>query len=204
MSKELAEIFTQKYVLNLGGNFIELECPIKGYKTFIYKEGNIKTCVLAGGCFWCVGKPYYEYDGIIRVFSGYSGGNKVMPSYEEVKSQLTHHRECIKLIYDENIISYEEILDIYFETIDPLDAEGQFIDRGESYTSALYYKTEEMKDFILQYIKNEEEKIKKKFMVKLLPEEIFYMAEEYHQDYAVKNPELMEEELILSGRKNDL
>ena len=166
-----------------------------------YVAGNIDYFVAAGGCFWCSGKPYYEYDGIIHVLSGYTGGNKILPTYEEVKSQTTHHLESIKLIYDKNIISFEEVLDIYFDTIDPYDEGGQFIDRGESYTTALFYNNLSIKEEIDNYISMYEKKYGGKVVVKVLPEEVFYMAEDYHQDFALKNPELMEKELIESGRK---
>lgn len=201
MTMELSEAFNKKYVEILGGSFISVECPIKGYVSMKYVPSDIFSCVLAGGCFWCVGKPYYEYEGILRVFSGYTSGNKVLPIYEEVKSQSTHHLEAIKLIFDSKLITYEDILDIYFETIDPYDDGGQFIDRGESYTTCIFYNSLAMKEKVLNYISNFEEKYDKKVAVKVLPEEVFYMAEEYHQDYALKNPELMEKELIESGRK---
>lgn len=162
---------------------------------------NYKYCILAGGCFWCISKPYYEYDGILKVYSGYCGGDEVNPTYEQVKKQETKHMESIKLIYDENIISYKEILDIYFETIDPFDDRGQFIDRGYSYTTAIFYQNNNMLKTINEYIKDYESKIHKKVVVKILPEKEFYMAEEYHQDFAIKNPIEMEKELIESGRK---
>ena len=124
-----------------------------------------------------------------------------MPKYEEVKGQKTTHKECVKLISDNSLISYKAILDIYFDTIDPFDDGGQFIDRGLSYTCALYYQDENMKKNIEDYIFNLERKFERKITVKVLPEKVFYMAEEYHQDFAIKNPEDMEKELIESGRK---
>ena len=160
----------------------------------------MKHCVLAGGCFWCMAKPYYEYDGIINVYSGYSGGTEVNPTYEEVKSQKTSHLECVKLIYDEKIINYIDILNIYFETIDPVDDGGQFIDRGNSYTTAIFYQDEEMKEVIENFLSEKQKLYERKIVVKVLKESLFYMAEDYHQDYAIKNPELMLEELKLSGR----
>ena len=160
-----------------------------------------KYCILAGGCFWCASKPYYEYDGIMKVYSGYCGGDEINPTYEQVKKQQTKHMESIKLIYDENIITYKEILDIYFETIDPFDDSGQFIDRGYSYSTAIFYQNDEMLKEIKDYIKKYEINVNKKVLVKILPEKEFYMAEEYHQDFAIKYPEEMEKELIESGRK---
>lgn len=201
MNKELSIVFNEVYTKILGGVFIDITCPIDKYVSMKYIAGNLDYCIVAGGCFWCAGKPYYEYEGINHVLSGYTGGNKVSPAYEEVKSQSTHHLEAIKLIYDKSIISFSEILDIYFDTIDPYDAGGQFIDRGESYTTAIFYKNLEEKEVIENYISIYEEKYGKGVAVKVKPEEIFYMAEDYHQDYALKNPELMEKELIESGRK---
>ena len=160
----------------------------------------MKHCVLAGGCFWCMAKPYYEYDGIINVYSGYSGGTEINPTYEEVKSQKTSHLECVKLIYDDKTINYIDILNIYFETIDPFDDGGQFIDRGNSYTTAIFYQDEEMKEVIENFLSEKQKLYERKIVVKVLKESLFYMAEDYHQDYAIKNPELMLEELKLSGR----
>ena len=163
------------------------------------KEYNY--CILAGGCFWCMAKPYYEYEGIKKVYSGYSGGSEINPRYEDVKAQKTSHMECVKIVYDSNIISYEDILDIYFYTIDPFDDEGQFIDRGYSYSTAIFYRNNEMNNRIVKYIENKQTLYNKKIKVKILEESEFYIAEEYHQDYALKNPELMEKELIESGRR---
>lgn len=162
---------------------------------------NYKTVMFAGGCFWCMAKPYYEYAGVIQVFSGYAGGSEVNPTYEEVKSHKTTHRETIKIIYDPSVISYDELLDIYFETIDPFDGEGQFIDRGFNYTCAVFTSDEEEKSKVNKRLKMLEDEYKMPTYVQVLDEVTFYMAEEYHQDYAIKNPSKMEEELISSGRK---
>lgn len=189
----LTEIILILYIISLIFILINLIYHFKKFYTY-------RSCILAGGCFWCMSKPYYEYQGIKKVFSGYSGGVEKNPTYEDVKNQKTSHRECIKLIYDKNIISYKEILDIYFETIDPYDDGGQFIDRGESYTTALFYNNQKMKRKILDYISEFEKKQNKKVAVKVLKETKFYIAEEYHQDYCIKYPKLMEKELKESGR----
>lgn len=162
---------------------------------------NLDYCILAGGCFWCIAMPYYDCNGVKQVISGYAGGTEVNPTYEEVKAQKTHHLESIKIIYDTTILSYHDILSIYFDAIDPFDEGGQFIDRGESYTTAVFIKNEEMKKEASSFIKDIERKTLKKVHVKILDESTFYVAEEYHQDYCLKNPEEMEKELILSGRK---
>lgn len=162
---------------------------------------KLDYCVLAGGCFWCMAKPYYEYEGIKKVYSGYSGGFEVNPTYDEVKKQKTGHMEAVKILFNKEEISYKDILDIYFETIDPFDFGGQFIDRGESYTCAIFYHDDEMKKLALEYLLEIERTYKKKVAVKILAEMNFYIAEEYHQDFALKNPEAMEKELVESGRK---
>ena len=201
INKLIEEQFIGLVEKEQGGRFIKLKTDNEEYSLLEYTKGNVKSCVLAGGCFWCMSKPYYEYDGIKKVYSGYSGGIEIFPNYEDVKKQKTSHKECVKLIYDESKISFKEILDIYFETIDPFDEYGQFIDRGESYTTAIFYKTDEEKIIANKYIEDIEKRFGKKVAVKVLEENIFYMAEEYHQDYAIKNPEEMERELIESGRK---
>ena len=145
-------------------------------------------------------KPYYEYDGIINVYSGYSGGTEINPTYEEVKSQKTSHLECVKIVYDDKIINYIDILNIYFDTIDPFDDGGQFIDRGNSYTTAIFYHDDNMKQKIEIFLNEKQKLFKEKIVVKVKEETQFYMAEDYHQDFAIKNPKLMEEELKLSGR----
>ena len=162
--------------------------------------GNKRQALFAGGCFWCMAKPYYEYDGVIRVFSGYAGGNEVNPTYEQVKSGLTHHRETVMLEYDSAVITFRELLDIYFETIDPFDDSGQFIDRGENYTCAIYTDNAEEKQIVAEYVGELERRFHRKVQVKVLGDQVFYKAEEYHQDFALKNPEAMEEEMRTSGR----
>lgn len=164
------------------------------------KGGTIKQALFAGGCFWCMAKPYYEYDGIRKVISGYAGGDEVNPTYEEVKGGLTHHKETVLLEYDSNVISFKELLDIYFDTIDPFDEYGQFIDRGDNYTCAIFTDDAEERKIIAEYIDKIEREFKRKVQVKVLNRTVFYKAEEYHQDYALKNPEAMEKEEEISGR----
>lgn len=170
---------------------------------FLYKEGNVKTILLAGGCFWCMAHPYYEYDGVLKVLSGFVGDDDIInPTYEEVKKGKTKFRETILLRYDESIISFKDLLKIYFTNIDPFDSEGQFIDRGFNYTTAIFSNDKNVKKYAIDYIKKLEDKYNKKVVVKILNEKIFYKAEEYHQDYAIKNPEKIVCELKESGRLN--
>ncbi|MBR1571250.1 MAG: peptide-methionine (S)-S-oxide reductase MsrA [Lachnospiraceae bacterium] len=154
----------------------------------------------AGGCFWCV-TPIYKMYGVDKVICGYSGGDEENPTYEDVKSQKTGHRETIKLEYDPEKVSYDKLLDIYFANVDPFDGEGQFIDNGFSYTLAIYYNSEEEMRLAREKINQLEAKSQRQVHVELEPFKNFYEAEEYHQDYYLKNPEAFEKELIESGRK---
>jgi peptide-methionine (S)-S-oxide reductase len=139
--------------------------------------------------------------GVDKVICGYAGGDEENPTYEQVKHQETGHRETIKLVYDPEKVSYDKLLDIYFANVDPFDAEGQFIDKGFSYTLAIFYGDEEEKAIAQSKINKIEADSGKKTFVELLPYKNFYEAEEYHQDYYLKNPEAFEKELIESGRK---
>ncbi len=155
----------------------------------------------AGGCFWCV-TPIYKISGVDRVVSGFSGGKEKNPSYEDVKAQRTGHRETIMLEYDPDKVSYDKLLDILFANVDPFDPEGQFIDRGHSYTLAIYYTSDTERDLAARRIRELAEKSGKEVYVALEPFGGFFEAEEYHQDYYLKHPEEFEKELTQSGRKS--
>lgn len=159
-----------------------------------------KQAYFAGGCFWCV-TPIYKMYGVDEVICGYAGGDEQNPTYEEVKAQKTGHRETIKLNYDSDKVGYDRLLDIYFANVDPFDGEGQFIDKGFSYTLAIFYSNEEERQLALKKMTALEEKEGKKVQVALLPYKNFFEAEEEHQDYYLKNPEAFEKELVESGRK---
>jgi peptide-methionine (S)-S-oxide reductase len=154
----------------------------------------------AGGCFWCI-TPIYIIYGVDRVVSGYSGGTEENPAYEDVKAQKTGHRETVMLEYDPAAVSYETLLDIFFENVDPFDPEGQFIDKGRSYTLAIYYTSEEERALAEARVKKLRAESGKEVYVALEPFTAFYAAEEYHQDFYLKHPEEFEKELAESGRK---
>jgi len=160
----------------------------------------MEKAYFAGGCFWCI-TPIYKMYGVDEVVCGYSGGDEVDPKYEDVKAQKTGHRETIMLTYDPDVVSYDTLLDIYLANVDPFDAEGQYIDKGFSYTLAIYYLTEDEKNIAEAKIKALEKDSGKKVRISLEPFKSFYIAEEYHQDYYLKNPEAFEEEMKSSGRR---
>lgn len=160
----------------------------------------MKEITFAGGCFWCMAKPYYEYEGVEKVLSGYCGGHVENPTYEQVKTGTTGHKEAVRIIYDPETISYKKLINIYLSSIDPFDDGGQFIDRGDNYTTALFTDDEDVKAYFLKRVEDIEKRYERKVCVQLLPEMPFYVAEEYHQDYSIKNPELMAHEEEISGR----
>ncbi|MBQ0000367.1 MAG: peptide-methionine (S)-S-oxide reductase MsrA [Clostridiales bacterium] len=154
----------------------------------------------AGGCFWCI-TPVFEMMGVEKVVSGYSGGDEVDPVYEDVKAQRTGHREAFMVRFDPEVVSFEKLVETFLEHVDPFDFGGQFIDRGHSYTLAIYYLDDEQKAVAEKMIAALEKESGKKCAVALEPFKSFYDAEEYHQDFYLKNPEKYEAELIESGRK---
>ena len=160
----------------------------------------MKTAYFAGGCFWCITPTFQEMIGVRRVVSGYSGGDEIAPSYEDVKHQRTGHRETIAITYNEEKLTYGQLLDVFLANVDPFDEGGQFIDRGYSYTLAVYYQTQEEREDARIAVKKLEETSGKKVFVAVEPFKSFYAAEEYHQDYYRKNPEDFRKELIESGR----
>ena len=127
-------------------------------------------------------------------------GNTFFPTYEEVKSQKTHHKESIYVIYDSSKIKYESLINIYFENIDPFDGEGQYIDRGESYQTGVITSCPKEIEYFYKVKECLESKYNKEVKVKLYPDTVFYIAEEYHQKYSIKNPEQFKAEMIESGR----
>lgn len=156
----------------------------------------------AGGCFWCV-TPIYRVWGVDRITCGYSGGEEENPCYKDVKAQKTGHRETLELEYNPEKVSYGKLLDIFLANVDPYDAEGQFIDRGFSYTLAVYYQSAEEKALAEEKIRTLEAGSGRRARIALEPFKSFWRAEEEHQDFDRKNPEALEKELIESGRKKE-
>lgn len=160
----------------------------------------MKTAYFAGGCFWCITPTFQELDGVGRVISGYSGGREENPAYEDVKHQRTGHRETIRIDYDPRKVTFSQLVDIFLSGVDPFDGGGQFIDRGHSYTLAIYYLSEEEQTVAREAIRALEEESGQPVFISLEPFRNFYTAEEEHQDYYRKNPDAFRQELIDSGR----
>lgn len=159
-----------------------------------------ETAYFAGGCFWCITPVFKETPGVLCVTSGYSGGDEAEPSYEDVKHQRTGHRETIRIDYLPDQVSYDELLQIFLSGVDPFDPDGQFIDRGHSYTLAVYYLSEAQRAAAETGIQMLEKESGRKVYISIEPFCAFYTAEEEHQDYYLKHPEEFQQELIDSGR----
>ena len=137
----------------------------------------------AGGCFWCVEESFEKLNGVIEVISGYSGGTTENPTYKEVTYGNTGHFEVVEVIYNKNIISFEELLKNYWINIDPFDAYGQFCDKGYSYRSVAFYQNDKEKKLIERDVKNLEKKFDKKVVTYLREFKKFYKAENRHQNF---------------------
>ncbi|MDC0653562.1 peptide-methionine (S)-S-oxide reductase MsrA [Candidatus Pelagibacter sp.] len=148
---------------------------------------NVKTAYFAGGCFWCMEEAFENVKGVLDVVSGYSGGTTKNPTYKEVVKGKTGHFEAIEVRYDSDKIKYKDLLENFWINIDPFDADGQFCDKGYSYKSVAFYLSDTEKNLITNSIKSLEKKFNKKIVTYIIKFEKFYKAEEYHQDYYVKN-----------------
>jgi len=146
------------------------------------------TAIFAGGCFWCMVHPFDELPGVVSVTSGYTGGQKVDPTYEQVSAGDTGHVEAVQIVFDPKKIGYEKLLEVFWRNVDPLDKGGQFCDRGNTYTSAIFYQNEEQKRLAEQSRMAIEKKLGKAVVTAIRPAATFYAAEDYHQDYYKKNP----------------
>ena len=137
----------------------------------------------AGGCFWCVEESFEKLNGVEEVISGYSGGTTENPTYKEVTYGKTGHFEVVEVIYNKEIITYEELLKNFWLNIDPFDAYGQFCDKGYSYRSVIFYDLKKEKEMIEKSINTIEKNFKKKVVTFVKKFDKFYEAESYHQDY---------------------
>jgi peptide methionine sulfoxide reductase msrA/msrB len=153
-------------------------------------DQEVRIATLAGGCFWCTESDFEKLSGVVKVISGYTGGAKEKPSYEEVSSGGTGHVEAVQVYYHPSKITYEELLGVFWKHIDPTDAGGQFVDRGAQYRSAIFYHDEEEKRLAekTKAALEDSGKFNKPVVTEILKFVKFYEAEEYHQDYHKKNP----------------
>jgi methionine-S-sulfoxide reductase len=148
----------------------------------------MKTIYLAGGCFWGTQRFFDQFPGVISTQVGYANGRTESPTYEDVKYRNTGHAETVKIDFDESVITLKELLDYYFLTIDPLSVNRQGEDVGTQYRTGVYYTDAKLLPEILRCMDAESAKVGAPLAVEVLPLDNFYAAEDYHQDYLVKNP----------------
>ena len=160
----------------------------------------------AGGCFWCVETAFEGLPGVLTVTSGYTGGQKKNPTYDEVSSGTTGHAESVEILYDPTQTSYEKLLDVFWHNIDPLTANAQFCDHGPQYRSAIFYHDEAQRRAAEASKRAIEAsgRFRQPIVTELSPASVFYPAEEYHQDFYRKNPARYESYRLGCGRDSRL
>lgn len=161
-------------------------------RTTVNVPEGFEVATFGTGCFWCMESAFQETPGITSAVSGYAGGTIQNPTYEQVYTMQTDHRESVQVLYDPEIITYSEVLDVFWRGIDPTDDGGQFVDRGFAYTTAVFYHTSQQRDRALESIKQLELSGRydgKEIVTPVIEFTTFYEAEEYHQDFYLKSPE---------------
>ncbi len=174
----------------LGTSSLIASANSKDSAEMVTERQQLATAILAGGCFWCMEHPFEKLDGVVSVVSGYTDGHVKNPSYPQVTSGQSGHVEAVQIKYDSRKISYETLLDVFWRQIDPTDEGGSFVDRGPHYRSVIFFH-----DAAQRKIAEESKQrldasgiYSKSIVVPIKPAKVFYVAEEYHQDYYKKNP----------------
>lgn len=144
---------------------------------------NLSTAIFAGGCFWCMEKPFDELPGVVSTTSGYTGGTVEDPTYTQVSSGGTGHYEAMEVRYDPTQVSYDQLLETFWVNVDPVDGKGQFCDKGDQYRSAIFYETPEQQQEAAASKEDIAERLNGAIATEILPAATFYDAEDYHQNY---------------------
>ncbi|MCH7850315.1 MAG: peptide-methionine (R)-S-oxide reductase MsrB [Nanoarchaeota archaeon] len=154
-------------------------------KSSVVNLEDLELATFAGGCFWCIEAAYEKYEGIHSAISGYTGGTIANPTYSQVSGGTTKHLESVQVYFDPKVITYEDLLEIFWRQIDPTDAEGSFVDRGYQYTSAIFYHNEEQKSLAEESLRKLEVSnfYDSPIATQIIPAKEFYVAEDYHQDF---------------------
>jgi len=139
----------------------------------------------AGGCFWCMEPPFEQLKGVIEVVPGYTGGQKANPTYREVSTGTTGHLESVQISYDADVVTFQQLLDVFWHQIDPTDDGGSFVDRGSQYRTAIFYHDEDQRKIAEQSKQQLQasQRFSKPIVTSILPASVFYPAEDYHQDF---------------------
>ncbi|MDB5597295.1 MAG: methionine-S-sulfoxide reductase [Hyphomicrobiales bacterium] len=146
------------------------------------------TAIFAGGCFWCLESDMDKVKGVLSTTSGYTGGGAANPTYEQVSAGKTGHAEAVKVVYDPGVVSYKELLYVFWRNIDPLTANAQFCDHGTQYRAAIFYGNDEEKRAAEASKAELAGRFPQPIVTQIVPASTFYPAEDYHQDYYKKNP----------------
>jgi peptide-methionine (S)-S-oxide reductase len=170
------------------------------------QSGGLEKATFAGGCFWCMEHPFDELPGVVSVTSGYTGGQKKNPSYEEVSAGGTGHAEAVQVVFDPAKIGYQKLLAVYWHNIDPTVRDRQFCDTGHQYRSAIFYHSEAQRRLALQSKEalDKERPFREAIVTEVTQAGEFYPAEEYHQHYYKKNPIRYKYYRTACGRDNRL
>lgn len=148
----------------------------------------MEGATFAGGCFWCIEAPFKRVEGVESVTSGYIGGDTENPTYDEVCSGTTGHAEAVRVLYDPDVVTYRELLEVFFALHDPTTRDREGPDVGSQYRSAVFYHDDEQRQTVEGYINELEGDVYDGIVTEVSPTEEFYEAEEYHQDYYESNP----------------
>lgn len=187
----------KKMIRNIGYSFLFIAVSASPLISF-QGEGKKVTsaaarqerAIFAGGCFWCMEKPFVELPGVVSVASGYTGGQTKNPTYGEVSAGGTGHAEAVEVVYEPGKISYEKLLAVFWHNIDPTTKDRQFCDAGDQYRSALFYTSEEQRLVAMQSkaALEKSKPFREPIVTEIIRAGEFYPAEEYHQKYYKKNP----------------
>ncbi len=149
---------------------------------------DLKSMVVAGGCFWCVESDFDSVPGVVETVSGYTGGDVDNPTYKQVSAQNTGHYEAVRITYDADVVTYRQLLDRFWRTVDPTDAGGQFCDRGPSYRTAVFAGNQQEADIAKATRSAAASELKQPIVTQIFAASTFWPAEEYHQNYHIEHP----------------
>ena len=170
----------------LVGLGLALTAPTGGAQAQPSDQGA--KAIFGGGCFWCMEPPFDKLAGVLSTTSGYIGGRTPNPTYEQVSGGGTGHVEVVQVVFDPSKVSYEKLLDVFWQNVDPIDANGQFCDRGDQYRTAIFYQSEDQQRLAAQSKLEVASHLNQPIATQIVAAGTFYPAEAYHQDYYDKNP----------------
>ncbi|TAJ26550.1 MAG: peptide-methionine (S)-S-oxide reductase [Nitrospirae bacterium] len=164
--------------------------PGTGSASEAAESRQLSTATFAGGCFWCMEEVFEGVEGVVSVRSGYTGGQAVNPSYEDVSAGGTGHAEAVEVVYDSTKVSYGRLLAVFWRNIDPTTSDRQFCDRGTQYRAAIFYRDAEQRRLAeaSRLALEQSKPFQEPIVTEIVPASAFYAAEEYHQDFFKKNP----------------